>query len=209
MPTITSIGKKKIQKMPPKASPDQLGLAELVGGIMNDIQKASIDSDLTKLYWRLMLNNQEMLSHYDPSTVRIITAKVSLPVALKGYEDVTLPDPGLTKEQLAGSIKTRESAKDRDRIASVLLDGLNREGRNKLGDEHLIKSISEGIEHLAEDDRNQIAIDGSVIKNLRDKFIANPPRQRQARYICRAADLEKLRPENIIRFELTIDVSPS
>src|SRR4051812_28745481 len=100
-----------------KKPPATETLGNIVSAFAQELARASAAADVVRLKMKNAYESNSLLSHYEPSRIRLITAKVTLPVAFSGHASGDLVDPGLSKSQIVSMLSREIPPPLRNRIA--------------------------------------------------------------------------------------------
>jgi hypothetical protein len=181
-------------------------LGNIISAFAQELARASVAADVVRLQMKNAYEGNSLLSQYEPSRIRLITAKVTLPVAFSGHASRDLIDPGLSKSQIAAMVSREVPAPLRNRIADAVISALgnqNRFANTKLYD--VIRRLGSRVKMDGFDPQKHF--DANKIKAFKNEWASTRANEQEARFVYRAEDLEKLRPDNIAKFDITLDIS--
>jgi hypothetical protein len=130
-------------------------LGNIISAFAQELARASVAADVVRLKMKNAYESNSLLSQYEPSKIRLVTAKVTLPVAFNQYASRDLIDPGLSKSQIASMVSREVPVPLRNRIADTVISGLgnqNRFANTKLYD--LIRRLASRVKIDGFDPRN-------------------------------------------------------
>ena len=147
-----------------------------------------------------------LLKEFEPSKIRIVTAKVTLPIAFDSQSSGNVIDPGLSKDQIHSMLSNELPLAVRDRITTSIMAGLA--SSNRLSDNRLegrLREIAGKIVINGFDPKKHF--DARRVTDFKKEWIANKVTEQEARFLYRAEDLEQLDANNIVKLDITLDVS--
>lgn len=195
--------KKKITS---NKSPTTETLGNIISAFAQELTKASVSADLMRVKMKNAYESNSLLKEYEPSKIRLITAKVSLPVAFIEHTLNNMIDQGLSKSQITSMISNDVPFPIRNKITDDVISELGKQNKfsnNKLDD--IMKEIVRKIR--IEDFNYEKHFDVNKIMDFRNEWSSNLMYEQEARFIYKAEDLEKLSPNNIAKFDITLDIS--
>ena len=187
---------------PPKGRP----LSEVLIAITGEFTRAMVSRDLSEAHWREIYQNHAALAEFTPSRVRVATAKVSLPVAVEAIGTPTVQDTGITPKQIASVLSNRFARHEREQFAARIHAQLVAKSKHRYLNPMLVKDLTRVAAKIVPSFAVKQDLDLEGLAKIQQDFIAQPPRAQEARCLYAADDLEHLRPESIIRIELTIGI---
>jgi len=196
--------KKGIKIVQRQASTETL--SNIFSAIAQELTKSAIAADIMRLRMKNVYERHTILKQFEPSKIRLVTAKVSLPVAFDSHKSGQQIDPGLSKDQIASMIHPEIPSSLKSKIVDQLIGELgnsNRFTNPKLSDE-ILKHVSKFKVKGLEAEKH---IDVTKVNKFRNEWVANPVIEQEARFVYKADDLEKLNPANIVKFDITLDIS--
>ncbi|MDB9527725.1 hypothetical protein PN498_17150 [Oscillatoria sp. CS-180] len=185
-----------------------LPLKDILSALVRDIDRASVSADINRAHWQRVYDSSELLRDAVPSHVRVVEAKISLPVAFEAVVEGQVQDYGLTPRQISNILPSEIPKATRDRLARLLHSRLVQEKQNQLLNDDLPQQLRKLIEAVdpeiirGEEER----IENEVIKLQRD-FQSKPARNQETQCIYRAEELSKVNPQYIVRLDLTLEIS--
>src|SRR5438105_2708317 len=104
-------------------------LGNIISAFAQELARASVAADVVRLRMKNAYDSNSLLSQYEPSRIRLITAKVTLPVAFSEHASRSPVDPGLSKSQVASMISHEVPLPFRNKIAGKLISELGNQNR--------------------------------------------------------------------------------
>jgi hypothetical protein len=181
-------------------------LGNIISAFAQELARASVAADLTRVKMKNAYESNSLLKEYEPSKIKLITAKVTLPVAFNEHSLNNQIDPGLSKSQIATMVSTDVPIPERNKIINKVISELGIQ--NKFSNAKL-NTITKGIV-------SKIKIKGfeakkhfdvNKIKGFKSEWNSTKVQEQEVRFIYKAEDLEKLSPDNIAKFDITLDIS--
>jgi len=179
-------------------------LREIIAAIMNDVDAAAVSADVSRQYWQSVYDSNEMLRGSNPSRLRIVEVKVSLPVAFVKVEDVRKRDRGIQPRELASVLPPRLNQLERNRIAGQLHIHLQKTDQNRWLNDKLVDVIAREAEDNFKVKRDEL--DTDRLKKLQQEFIATPDEDQATEFLYSASELEQVDPSHIVRMDFIIGV---
>ena len=62
-------------------------LEDIISDLTNEINLASIKSDINRSYWKEVYEDNEILKDFTPSRVKVREVKISIPLAVENISD--------------------------------------------------------------------------------------------------------------------------
>lgn len=181
-------------------------LSEVIDALTSEFARASVSRDVSDAYWRQIYRDHPILAESEPSRVRVMAAKVSLPVAIEEIEAPVVQDTGLTVSQISSVLGARFSAKEREQFALQIHTKLELKAQHFYQNKYLARDLVRVANKVIPAFDLQHDLDRDKLHQLQQSFSTEPLRRVTTRFLYAAADLEQLRPESIIRLELTIGI---
>lgn len=183
-------------------------LSEILGALLNEFNKANAANDLVSAQWNNIYSRNAQLSGFTPGKVKIITANISLPVAIAELGAPKVRDEGLNVKNIFDALNIQLPVPERRRIAGLLLEELQKGNNGKLADKRLpakLASLSSKFkkEHPAVRELIHIA----KIRELQKEFSKNPARESDCKCYFKSDDLQKFSSDNIVKFNFDITVA--
>lgn len=190
------------------AAPETQSLGDLLSALTQEFSRAALAADITRKQTQKIYDSTELLQGDEASKVRVVSAKIEIPLAIAEIRDGKAEEVGLSKAQVADMLHPSINFDIRERIATRVIEGLSSRGKNSFKNKTLLKDIQLEIE--------QEKIEGfkmrehfitkrfDVIKRTEEK---NPPVIKESRFIYKAEDLRELGPEKLIKIHVDLDIS--
>ncbi len=189
-----------------KKSPATETLGNIISAFAQELARASVAADVVRLRTKNAYESNSLLNQFEPSKIRLITAKVTLPVAFNEHTLANPIDPGLSKSQVNSMVSHEVPLALRNKITDKVISELG--SRNKFSNARLhdiMHGIVSKIEISGFDYEKHFDIDKAKV--FKNEWGSNLAHEQEARFIYKAEDLEKLDPNNIVRFDITLDIS--
>ncbi|HEY6172750.1 MAG TPA: hypothetical protein VIX80_10870 [Candidatus Kapabacteria bacterium] len=189
-------------------APETQSLGDLLSALTQEFSRAALAADITRKQTQKIYDNNELLQGDEASKVRVVSARIEIPLAIAEIREGKAAEPGLSKAQVADMLHPSINFEIRERIAARVIEGLSSRGKNSIKNKTLLKDIQLEIE--------QEKIEGfkmrehfitkrfEVIKRTEEK---NPPVIKESRFIYKAEDLRELGPEKLIKIHVDLDIS--
>jgi hypothetical protein len=187
-------------------SPATETLGNIISAFAQELAKASVAADVVRLKMKNAYESNSLLNQYEPSKIRLITAKVTLPVAFDKHTLANAIDLGLSKSQVTSMVSHEVPLLLRNKITDKIISSLG--NQNKFSNAKLydvMRGIVSKIKINGFDPKKHF--DVKKTKDYTNEWGSNLIHEQDARFIYRAEDLEKLRPDNIAKFDITLDIS--
>jgi hypothetical protein len=194
------------QARPTIPTPKGRPLSEVLSALTSEFARAAVSRDLSEAQWREIYQNHAALADLTPSRVRVVTAKVSLPVAVEDISTATVQDTGITPRQIATVLGNRFSPQERQQLAAHIHAQLVAKSKQHYLNRTLVTDLKRIAAKTVPGFNLKQDLDLARVTKIQQDFITQPPRESVTRFLYAAADLEQLRPESIIRLELTIGI---
>ena len=189
-------------------APDTQSLGDLLSALTQEFSRAALAADITRKQTQKIYDSTELLQGDEASKVRVVSAKIEIPLAIAEIRDGKAEEVGLSKAQVADMLHPSINFEIRERIATRVIEGLSSRGKNSFKNKTLLKDI-------------QLEIEGEKIEGfkMREHFISkhfevikrteekNPPVIKESRFIYKAEDLRELGPEKLIKIHVDLDIS--
>jgi hypothetical protein len=187
---------------PPKGRP----LSEVLAALTSEFVRAAVSRDLSEAHWREIYQNHAALADFAPSRVRVVTAKISLPVAVEDISAATVLDTGITPRQIATVLTSRFGVQERQQFAVRIHAQLTAKSKQYYLNRKLAADLKLVASKIVPGFNSKQDLDLERLIKIQQDFVTQPPREPATRFLYAAADLEQLRPESIIRLELTVGI---
>jgi hypothetical protein len=187
-------------------SPATETLSNIISAFAQELVRASVAADVMRLKMKNAYESNSLLNQYEPSKIRLITAKVTLPVALSEHTLKNPVDPGLSKSQITSMVSKDVALPFRNEITEKIISELG--DKNKLSNAKLptiVRGIVSKLKMRGFEPEKHF--DANRIKAFQNEWASNLVYEQGARFVYRAEDLEKLSPNNIAKFDITLDIS--
>jgi hypothetical protein len=190
-------------KRPKTGAPQQvLSLSDLLGALSQEFVVAAVNHHATMTYWEQAYENNPVLSDHHPLGMNIVSAQVSLPVAVSQVTAKPARAAQLTKTMITEAISSDIPKSKRQEIARVIHADLAREGKLYFSNSHLITDLDEAVKANLPDTKNPL--NKQFILDLQREFLAQPARNSEILFIYRAKDLEQIKSDLIFRLNLDL-----
>lgn len=184
-------------------SPEQvLSLSDLLGALSREFVAASVGHHATMTYWKQTYENSPVLSDYHPVGMKIVSAQVSLPVAVA---QVTAKPPKvakLTKAMIAEAIVSDIPKSKRQEVARAIYSDLDRQSKLSFSNAQLVTDLEEIVKRKLPETKNPL--NKQFLSDLQRDFLAQPAGNSEISLLYRAKDLEQVKPELILRLNLDL-----
>jgi hypothetical protein len=181
-------------------------LGNIIGAFTQELAKASLAADVMRLKMKNAYASNALLKEFEPSKIRIVTARVTLPVAFDSQSSGAAIDPGLSESQIRLMLSKELPLATRDRVTARIMAGLG--SLNRLSDNRLAANLGKAASAIkinGFDPRKHF--DAKPVSDFKKEWVANKVPEREARFLYRAEDLEEQDPNNIVKLDITLDVS--
>jgi hypothetical protein len=182
------------------APPQALSLSDLLGALSREFVAATVNHHATMTYWKQAYEDNPVLSDYHPLGMKIVSAQVSLPVAVA---QVTANPPRvaqLTKTMIAEAIISDVPKSKRQEVARVIYADLSRQGKLSFSNAQLVTDLDEIVRSNLPDTKNPL--NKQFLSDLQRNFLAQPAGNSEMSLLYRAKDLDQVKPELILRINL-------
>jgi hypothetical protein len=181
-------------------------LSEILGTLVAEFVKAAANRDLNEAYWRQIYKDHSALAAFEPSRVRIVGATVSLPVAIDEVGDPAPHDIGLSAEQIGSVLSDRFPAAQRREAAERIRARLVEHDGNRFANRELATDLATLAAEALPGFVSDRDFDAARLASFEDEARSLPPSAAETRFLYRTADLERLRPELVVRMDLTLGI---
>lgn len=183
-------------------------LSEILSALLNEFNKANAANDLVSAQWNNIYSRNAQLSGFTPGKVKIVTANITLPVAIAELGAPKVRDEGLNVKNIFDALNTQLPVPDRKKMAGLLLEELQKGNNSKLADKRLpAKLASLAAKFKKEHPEIPQLIDIEKIRDLQKEFTKNPARETDCKCYFKSDDLQKFSSDNIVKFNFDINVS--
>lgn len=190
-------------KRPAAESPQQaLPLSDLLGALSRDFVAAAVSHHATMTYWKQAYETNPVLSDYQPPGMKIVSAQVSLPVAVAQVTSKPPRVAQLTKTMIAEAIEGNFPKSERQDLARAIHADLAKKDKLSFSSATLLTDINEAVKRHLPDIPNPI--NGQFLSDLRRDFLAQPAGDSGVSLLYRAKDLEQVKPDLIMRLNLEL-----
>lgn len=181
-------------------------LGNIIASFAQELSRASLAADVMRVKMKNAYDTNDLLRQFDPAKIKIVTARVSIPVAFTNNLAKNVIDTGVSKEQLERMISKEVPTDIRQKISTKILQLLGKQ--NLVSDDNLGKRIEMIASKLDLKNFDVMKhIDYSKLKEYKNQWTEDQAMEQEARFIYKAEDLEKINPNNVVRFDITLDVS--
>lgn len=177
-----------------------------MNAMVNDFTRAAVGRDVSETFWRNVYKSNSVLSEFSPSRVRIVEAKISLPVAIEDIGESSAQDTGITPEQIASVLSPRLARQERSAIATEIHARLARSNKHLYLNKGLVKDTVRVASQVHPDLDTSTDIDTKKLASIQKDFASRPHKEQETRFLYKVADLEKVNPEHIVRLEFTLGI---
>lgn len=190
------------------AAPETQSLGDLLSALTQEFSRAALAAEITRKQTQKLYDNSELLQGDEASKVRVVSAKIEIPLAIAEIRDGKATDVGLSKAQVADMLHPSINFEIRERIAARVVEGLSSRGKNSFKNKTLLKDIQHEIDEEKIEGfkmrEHFITKRFEVIKRTEEK---NPAVIKESRFIYKAEDLRELGPEKLIKIHIDLDIS--
>lgn len=184
-------------------APEQaLPLSDLLGALSREFAAAAVNHHATLTYWKQAYENNPVLSDYQPLGMKIVSAQVSLPVAVA---QVTANPPKvaqLTRAMIAEAVGGELPKPRRQELAGKIHADLAKAGKLSFANARLLADIERAAKkHLPEGAK---PINRQALSDLQRDYLAQPAGDSAISFLYRSRDLEQVKPELIFRINLDL-----
>lgn len=180
--------------------PQALPLAEVLTALSRDFANAAASHQATMRMWQQQYQNHPLLADYQPRGMVLVSAQVSLPVAVAKVSPKQAKVPELTKERLMVLLSADIAKSRRQVIAEQLYNELSQQRRLALVSADLEPELGDIMKRLHPDLKrpfNKIAL-------VEQQVLQQPAADSELTVIYTAAELQKLPAELIFRLNLEL-----
>jgi hypothetical protein len=190
------------------AAPETQSLGDLLSALTQEFSRAALAAEITRKQTQKLYDNSELLQGDEASKVRVVSAKIEIPLAIAEIRTGKAEEVGLSKAQVADMLHPSINIEIRERIAGRVIEGLSSRGKNSFKNKTLLKDIQHEIDEEKIEGfkmrEHFITKRFEVIKRTEEK---NPPVIKESRFIYKAEDLRELGPEKLIKIHVDLDIS--
>jgi hypothetical protein len=181
-------------------------LGDIVAALVADLKSANARADLARAEMARAYARSPLLAGTEPCQMQVVTATVSLPVALEDLADVAPADLGLDEEQLETLLPREVGEGERRRLARRVLEALG--PHNRLLSGTLEKAVRAALARFAPhlEERALADFEASVAALARREREA-VVMQSSLRCLFRHQDLEQVGTDRLVRIELSISLA--
>ncbi len=153
-------------------------------------------------YWKQAYEDNPVLSDYHPNGMKIVSAQISLPVAVSQITAKPPRTAQLTKTMIAEAITADIPKSKRQEFARDIHAELARKGKLSFSNARLAADLEEIIGKSLPDAKN--SLNKKYISDLQREFTAQPDKDAEISLLYRSKDLEHVKPELIFRLNLEL-----
>lgn len=181
-------------------------LKDILSAITRDIDQAAVSADVNQAHWQHIYDNSELLQGFAPSRVRIVEVNLSLPLAFDRVTQTQVKDYGITTDQVYSILPVSLSKRQRMELAKKIHILLVQQEKHYFLNNDFRQNILGAIVKIIPDIDPEKDIDLNHIEKIKQEFIAQPNADREAMFIYKAKDLEKIDPGYIMKMNITLGV---
>lgn len=183
-------------------------LSEVLSAVLNEFNKANVASDLLSAQWDKIYNEHSRLNGFTPGKVRIVTANITLPVAIADLGKAQVRDEGVNQKDIYSALDTKLAPAERKRIAGLILEELHQGNGSRLADKNLPGKLTAlAAKFKKEHPGIRQILDARKIRAAQKEFAKNPVKETDCKCYYKTDDLEKFSSDNIVKFNFAINVS--
>lgn len=190
------------------AAPETQSLGDLLSALTQEFSRAALAAEITRKQTQKIYDSSELLQGDEASKVRVVSARIEIPLAIAEIRNGKAEEVGLSKAQVADMLHPEINIEIRERIAGRVIEGLSSRGKNSFKNKTLLKDIQHEIDEEKIEGfkmrEHFITKRFDVIKRREEK---NPPVIKESRFIYKAEDLRELGPEKLIKIHVDLDIS--
>jgi hypothetical protein len=186
-------------------SSETTALSDLLNALSREFVVAAVNHHATLAYWSQVYADNAALSDYKPAGMKIVSAKVSLPIAISEIKRRPPKIAHPTKAQIANALPDDISKAQRLEIANSIRSDLLKRKKLSFANTRLARDIERSA-------RRHAAFAGKSLKTeylseLQKSYRAQGDQEVEPVVLYRATDLKRLDPEVVLRldFELKLE----
>lgn len=179
-------------------------LSDLVGALSREFVAASASHHATLNHWKQVYEDSPVLSDFHPDGMKIVSATLSVPVALS---QVSLtPRPGsVSKAMIAGALSPQLPQARRLALASAIHSELSHGHTLSFGNPQLASSLAKAARKLVPELKDPL--DRKAITELQREYKAQPDNEAELAVLYRAQDLQQVNPDLTFRVNLELKLA--
>lgn len=185
-----------------EAPQQALSLSDLLGALSREFVVAAVNHHATMTYWKQAYENTSVLSDYHPLGMKIVSAQVSLPVAVAQVTAKPSRVAQLTKTMIAEAIISDIPKSKRQEVARVIYADLARQAKLSFSNAQLATDLDEMVKRNLPDIKDPL--NKQFLLDLQRDFLAQPVGNSEISLLYRAKDLDQIKPELILRLNLDL-----
>lgn len=179
-----------------------LRLSELIGALSREFAAAAASHQATMEHWKQVYEDSPVLAEYTPRGMQIVSAQVSLPVALAQVNVKPAKVPKLTKSMIADALEPKLSRGKRLELAVAIQGELARRNGLSLSNGRLASDLEDAVRKVAPEAAN--AVNTQALLDMQRNMLAHPDPDSEIAVVYRAKDLQQVKPELTFRLNLEL-----
>src|SRR4051812_45289169 len=179
-----------------------LRLSELIGALSREFATAAASHQATMNHWKEIYKDTPALAEYNPRGLQIVSAQVSLPVALAQVSVKQAKVGKMTKSMIADALKPELSRGKRLELAGHIQTEMARRHALSFSNGKLASDLADAVRKVAPEAAH--AIDTQAVLDMQRDNLANPDPDSEIAVVYRAKDLQQVSPELTFRLNLEL-----
>ncbi len=187
---------------PGRDAPKTAPLSRLLAALSHEFTRAAAGHHATVAYWKQVYADNPVLGQEQPAAMRIVSAKVQLPIAIDAAESKAGETPQITRSAILSALPARLAPKEREDAATLIHQDLLSDSRGRLDDPKLIASVRAAARRRAPDIERDLDVKG--LKRVQAQYASLPRDDSELSVVYRAEDLSRLATDSVFRVELEL-----
>lgn len=181
-------------------------LSELVGALSREFAAASASHHATLNHWKQVYEDSPVLADYNPDAMKVVSAQLSVPVALSQVTVRPAQAGRITRTMIAEALlpelprsRRQELARAIHAEAGRLPNGLS------FANPRLAANLDKIARRLVPEAK--VPLDRQAIADLQREHLSQPDREAEIAVLYRAKDLQEVKPELTFRLNLELKLA--
>ena len=179
-----------------------LRLSELIGALSREFAAAAASHQATMEHWKQVYQDSPVLAEYTPRGMQIISAQVSLPVALSQVSVKQAKVPKLTRSMIADALEPKLSRGKRLDLAGPIQAELARRNALSFSNGRLANDLEDAVRKVAPEAAH--GVNTQAVLDMQRNMLAHPDPDSEIAVVYRAKDLQQVSPEHTFRLNLEL-----
>lgn len=185
-----------------ETSPHAVSLAELLGAISREFVTAAASHHATMSYWQKEYENNAILSDYQPLGMKIVSAQLSLPVAIAQIAAKPSRTIRISRTMIERAILSDITKVKRQEVARTIHAELSKDGKDRINSSTFLDDVEDVARKILPN--NLHPINRQLLEDFRQGFLMHPAGDSKISLLYRAKDIEGMKGDVVFRINLEL-----